>query len=174
MVPCLHQGNIYIQRKLRVWRDLKCIHLVGAKSPFTCAGRRTTPSQESLYRPENGNLPKLGCTYHHGTVFTPRQCLYQKEAMCMERPDMYSHSPCKNLSYLCGPSKYPSQGSRYRPENGNLHKLGWTYRHGTVFAPRQCLYQKEATVMERPETYSLTWCKKPSYLCGPSNYSASN
>ena len=30
MVPCLHQGNIYTKRKLRVWRDQKCIPLVGA------------------------------------------------------------------------------------------------------------------------------------------------
>ena len=173
MVPCLHQGNIYITRKLRVWRDQKYIQLVGAKTPLPSVGRQTTPSQGSLYRPENGNLRKFGCTYHHGTVFAPRQCLYQKEAMCMERPEIYSPILCKNSFYLCGPSNYPSQGSRYRPENRNLHKLGWIYRHGTMFAPRQCLYQKEATGMERPETYSLTWCKKRSYLCGPSNYSAS-
>ena len=162
MVPCLHQGNIYIKRNLRAWRDQKLIPLVVAKTPLTCAGHQATPSQGSLYRPENGNLRKLGCTYHHGTVFAPRQYFYQKEATAMERPEMYSPSLCKNSSYLCWLSNYPSQGSRYRPENGNLHKLGWTYRHGTVFAPRQCLYQKEATGTERPKTYSITWCKKPS------------
>ena len=32
MVPCLHQGNIYEKRKLRIWRDQKCIALVGAKT----------------------------------------------------------------------------------------------------------------------------------------------
>ena len=30
MVPCLHQGNIYTKRKLRVWREQICIPLVGA------------------------------------------------------------------------------------------------------------------------------------------------
>ena len=39
MVPCLHQGNVYIKRKLRVWRAKKCIPLVGAETPLTCAGR---------------------------------------------------------------------------------------------------------------------------------------
>ena len=29
----------------------------------------------------------------------------------------------------------------------HLRKLGWTYSHGTVFAPMQCLNQKEATGM---------------------------
>ena len=103
MVPCLHLGNI--KRKIKVWREQKCVCLVGAKTPLTCAIRQTIPSQ----------------------------------------------------------------GRRYKVENGNLRKLGWTYRHGTVFAPRPYLYQKEATGMERPEIYSTTWCKDPSYLCGPSN-----
>ena len=45
MVPCLHQGIIYTKRKLRVWRDQKCIPLVGAITPLTSAGRQNTPSQ---------------------------------------------------------------------------------------------------------------------------------
>ena len=32
MVPCLHQSNIYIKRKVQVWRFQKCIHLVSAKT----------------------------------------------------------------------------------------------------------------------------------------------
>ena len=38
MVPCLHKGNIHTKRKQRAWRDQKCIPLVGAKTPLTCAG----------------------------------------------------------------------------------------------------------------------------------------
>ena len=30
MVPCLHQSNVYISRKLRVWRAQKCAPLLGA------------------------------------------------------------------------------------------------------------------------------------------------
>ena len=45
MVPCLKQGNIYTKRKLRAWRDQKCIPLVGAISPLTCVGRQNTPSR---------------------------------------------------------------------------------------------------------------------------------
>ena len=107
MVPSLHQGNIYIKRKLRVWKDQKCIPLVGAKTPVTCAGRQTTPSQERRYRAENRNLRKLGLTYRHDTVFSPRQYSYQMEATGMERPEMHSPSWCKIPTYLCGPSSYP-------------------------------------------------------------------
>ena len=59
MVPCLHQGNIYTKRKLRVWRDKKCIPLVGAIIPLTCAGRQNTPSRGRQYRAQYGKLHKL-------------------------------------------------------------------------------------------------------------------
>ena len=103
MVPCLHQGNIYIKRKLQVWRDQKCIRLVGAITTLNCVGRHNTPSRERQYRTKNGKFGKLERTYGHGTVFAPRKYLYQKEAMGMERPEMYSVSRCKNSTYLCGP-----------------------------------------------------------------------
>ena len=107
MVPCLHQGNIYTKRKLQVWRDQKCIPLVGVKTILTCAGRQNTPSRGRRYRAQKGKSRKLGRTYRHGSVFTLRKYLYQKEATGMERPEMYSVSRCKNHTYLCGPSKYP-------------------------------------------------------------------
>ena len=107
MVPCLHQGNIYTKRKLRVWRDQKLIPLVGAITTHTCAGRHTTPSRGRQYRAQNGKFDKLGRTYGHGTVFAPRKYLCQKEATGMERPEIYSVSRCNNPTYLCWPLKYP-------------------------------------------------------------------
>ena len=107
MVPCLHQGNIYIKRKLQLCRDQKCIPLVGAITPLNCAGHHNTPSRRRQYRAQKGKFGELGRTYCHGTVFAPRKYLYQKEATGMERPEMYSVSRCNNPTYLCGPSKYP-------------------------------------------------------------------
>ena len=107
MVPCLNKSNASIKRKLGVWRDQKCIPLVGAITPLTCAGRQITPSRKRQHWAQKGKLRKLGRTYRHGTVFAPKQYLYQKEARGMERPEMYSDSRCNNLTYLCGPSKYP-------------------------------------------------------------------
>ena len=105
MVPCLHQGNIYTNRKLRVWRDQKCIPLVGAITSLNCAGRQNTLSRGRQYRSQNEKLHKLGRTYLHGTVFAPRKYLYHKEATGMETPEMYCVSRCNNPTYLCGPSK---------------------------------------------------------------------
>ena len=96
MVPCLHQGNIYTKRKLRVWRDQKYIPLVGAKTPRNCAGRDITPSRGRQYRAQNGKFGKLGRVYGQGTVLAQRKYLYQKEATGMERPEMYSVTRCNN------------------------------------------------------------------------------
>ena len=96
MVPCLHQGIIYTKRKLRVWRDQKCIPLVGAITPLTCAVRHNTPSRGRRYRAQNGKFGKLGRTYGHSTVFAPKIYLCQKETTALERPEMYSASRYNN------------------------------------------------------------------------------
>ena len=107
MVWCLHQGNIYIKRKLRVWRDQKYIPLVGGITPLNCASRHNTPSRGRKYRAQKGKFGKLGLTFGHGTVFAPRKYVYQKEVTGMERPEMYFVSRCNNPTYLFGPSKCP-------------------------------------------------------------------
>ena len=68
--------------------------------------------------------------------------------MGMERPEMYSLVGAKTSVTCAGRQTTPSQLIWYRPENGNMRQLGWTYCHGTVFAPRQYVYLKEATGME--------------------------
>ena len=107
MAPCLHQGNIYTKRKLRAWRDQKCIALVGAITALTCVGRQNTQSRLMRYRAKTGKVRKLGRTYRHGTVLAPRKYVYQTEVTGKERPVMYSACRCNNPTYLCGPSKYP-------------------------------------------------------------------
>ena len=62
-----------MKRELGVWRDQKCITLVGAKTLLTCGGSQTTLSEGRRYRAENGNLRKLGRIYRLGTVFEPIQ-----------------------------------------------------------------------------------------------------
>ena len=120
MVPCLHKSIDYIKRKLREWRVRKCIHLVGAKPSLTCTGLQTTTSHVSQYRAENGNLRKSESTYCHGTVFPPKQCLYQKEATGRESPKMCSSCRCINLTYLCGTVNDPVSS---RPVEGRERKF---------------------------------------------------
>ena len=107
MVPSLHQSSVYVKRKLRVWRVQKFIPLVGTTTAPTCAGLQTNTSHVRQYGAENGNLCKFGSTFHHGTMFAPKQCIYQTEATGMMTPKMYYSSQCKNRTYLCEPANYP-------------------------------------------------------------------
>ena len=166
MVPCLHQSNVYMKRKLRAWRVQKCISLVSARMSLTCAGLETTPFHVSQYRAKNGNLRKTGYTFSQCTIFAPKQCLYQKEATGMESPKIYSFVGGKTSITCAGLQTTPSHVSQYRAENGNLRKSGSTFSNGTVFAPKQRLYQNETMGMESPKMYSSHRCKNLTYLRG--------
>ena len=126
MVLYLHQGNIYIKKNLRAWRDQKCIRLVGAKTPVTCAGRQTAPSEGRRYRAENGNL-------HKKSKGIKRKLRVWRGQKCVCLVGAKTPLTCGDRQTT------PSHGSRCRAENLNLRKLGWNYRHGTVFASRQYL-----------------------------------
>ena len=149
MVPCLHQCNGYIKRKLREWRVQKCIALVGEDTVLTIAGPQTTPCHGGQYRVQRGNLRNFGPSKPHGTAFAPMQWLYQKEATGMESSNMYCPSRCRYRTHQLGAVNYPvCSGGQYRVQRENLRKFGPTLPHSTSFAPMQWLYQKEATGME--------------------------
>ena len=175
MVPCLHQNNVYIKKKLRVWRVQKCIPLVGAKILIPGVGLQTTLSQVSQYRAELGNLRKSGSTFGHSTEFAPKQCFYVKRNLRVWTVKKCIPLVSAKTSFTCpGLQMTPSQESQYRAENKILRKSGSTFSHGTVFAPKQCLYQKEATGMESPKIYSSRRCKNLVYLCGTANIPVSS
>ena len=118
MLPWWVKSNDCNKRKLRVWRVEKCISLVGAKTSLTCGGLQTTPSQVIQYRAENGNLRKTGSNFCHSTVFTPKQCLYQKKATGMDSPKVYSTCRFWKTSLACaGLQTTPSHVIQYRAEN---------------------------------------------------------
>ena len=47
-----------------------------------------------------------------------------------------------------GSQTTPFHGGEYRAEKGNMRKFGPTNSHGTTFAQKQWLHQKEATRMD--------------------------
>ena len=101
-VPCLHQINVYIKRKLRVWGTQKCNFLIGAETVPTVTGRQTTYSQAMPYMANIGNLRQYGASNPQGTVFAPNQCLYQKEATGVGNPKMSFPNRCRNRTYGYG------------------------------------------------------------------------
>ena len=94
-------------------------------------------------------------------------CLYQDDIYTKRKLLVWRHQKCiplvgaKTILNCAGRQNTQSRLMRYRAKTGKLRKLGETYRFGTVFAPRQYLYKKEATGMERPEMYSARRCNNP-------------
>ena len=106
MVPCLHQSNVYIKRKLQVCRAQKCNFLVGAQSYVpvrACKLPRVMLHHIELIMEifRNSGLPiALVPCLHQSNVSI------KKENTRMESPKMYSSRRCKNRTYLCGTANY--------------------------------------------------------------------
>ena len=91
-----------------------------------------------------------------GILFAMVPCLnqchvYIKRKLRECRAQKYN--PCFGVkSSLCSTGLQTTQfhAAPYRADSTNLREVGATYRHGTVFAPMQCLYQKEAKGMQSP------------------------
>ena len=212
MVTCLHQWNVYIKRKLRVYSSHKCNPCFGAKSPLRSTDLQTTLFHAAPYRADSTTLWEFGAIYRHGTVFAPIECLYQKEAKgiraqkcnpcsvqkahiavqackepcfmqhcigptvqicgnsglpipmvpCLHQCNVYIKSklricradkcnPCfgaKRPLRITGLQRTRFHAAPYRADSTNLREFGASYRNGTVFAPMECLYQKEAEGMQ--------------------------
>ena len=166
MIPHFHQRNGYIKSKLRAWRVQKCIALVGADTVLTTAWPLTTQFHGAC-RAQNGNLRNFGPTNPHGTAFAPKQWLYQNEATGMESSKMYCPSRCRYRTYHCVEAKYPvSLGGSIGPKVEICEISARPINpHGTAFAPKQWLYQKEATGMESSKLWRPSRCRYCTYLC---------
>ena len=169
MVPFLHQSNVYVKRKLRIWRVEKCIPLVCAKTSPVLDCKRPRLESASV-----GSRMKI-CR-NPGLPFAMVPCLHQSNVYIKKNLLVWRVEKCilfvgeKTALTSAVRQTTPSHVSQYRAENGNLRKSGSTFRHGTVIAPKQCLYQKEATGMESPKMHSSSRCKYRTYLFRTANY----
>ena len=112
--------------------------------------------------PRTEKLRKLWQTYLHGTVFPQKKYLYQKEATVWTDQKSIPLIGAMSPLTCTGRQNTPSQRRQYRAHNVKFGKLGRTYGHGTMFAPRKYLYHKEAAGMERPEMYSVSQSNNPT------------
>ena len=117
MVPCLHQGNIYTKRKLRAWRDKKCVPLVSAITPLTCAGRQNTPSRGRRSWPRmesclnwDGPIAIEPCLYQ-GNIYTKRKLRAWRDQKCIPLVGAITQLTC------AGRQNTPSRWRRYRAQN---------------------------------------------------------
>ena len=108
------------------------------------------------YRPENGNSGQpfvmVPCL-HQSNVYFKRKIWVWRVQKCIPLVGAKSSLNCAGLQTT------PCHVRQNRSENRNLWKSGSTFFHVSMFAPKQCLYQKEATHMESPKMYSSRRCK---------------
>ena len=67
----------------------------------------------------------------------------------------------------------PFHGVQYRAQNGNLRNFGPSNPHGTAFASKQWIYQKEATGMESSKLYRRIRFRYRTYHCVEAKYPVS-
>ena len=140
-VPCLHQINVYIKRKLRVWGTQKCNFLIGAETGPTVTGRQTTFSQAMPY------MANIGICGSSGPPIPKVPCFHQINVYIKRKLRVWGTQKC---NFLIGPETVPtvmgrqtaySQAMPYMANFGNLRLYGASNPQGTVFVQNQCLYQ---------------------------------
>ena len=91
----------------------------------------------------NSGLPfaMVPC-FHQSNLYTKRKLRERSTQKCDACFGVVS--PLRST----GPQATHFHAVRYRADIANLRKLGATFRHGTVLAPKQSLYKKETTGME--------------------------
>ena len=155
-----------MQRKLRVCSAHKCIPCFGAKSPLRSTDLQRTRFHAAPYNADSTNLLEFGAGNRHGTVFAPmefyikrklRVCSAQKCNPCFGAKSLLRRTDLQRTLFNSAP---------YRADSTNLSEYGAGYRHGTVFASMECLYQKETKGMQCQKMKSLFRCKKPTSQYG--------
>ena len=151
MVPSLCKNNVHFERKLSRRRAQKCNTCARVKIKQTCTGLQTT--MHVAFSAVQGRQWKNALFLGLSIAMVP--CLHQSNVHIKRtrwRRRAQKYNPCvspKSEQACTGLQTTPSHAAQYRADIGNLRNFGDTYRHNSVFAPKQCAHQKEATGMER-------------------------
>ena len=144
MVPHLHQRNVYIKRKLGEWRAQKCNTMFGADTVLTSAGPQTT-----LFHGVSIGTRTEICE-SSGLPIPMVPPLRQSNGYIKRKLGEWRAQKCNAIVGVhtvlnsTGPQTTPFQGGQHRAKNGSMPNFGPTNPHGTAFAPKQWLHQKEA------------------------------
>ena len=171
MVPRLHKSNGCIKRKLREWRVQKCIAL-SVQIPYLPLCRHKLPCFMGGIGPrmeicETSTLPiPIIPRLHRSNGYIKRKLRAWRVQKCIALVG------ADTVLTTTWPQTTPFHGA-YRAQNGNMRNFGPTNPHGTALAPKQWLYQNEATGMESSKMYCPSRCRYRTYHCVVTNYPVS-
>ena len=86
---------------------------------------------------------------------------------------MYCPSRCRHRTYQSVAAKYLVSLGVGQSLELKYAEFGTTNPHGKAFAPKQWLYEKEATGMESSKRYCPRRCRYRTYQCVAANYPVS-
>ena len=174
MVPCLHQWNAYIKRKLRVCIARKCNPCYCAKSSLRSTDLQRTRFHSAPYSADSTTLRNLVLPIdmvlclHQCNVYIKRKLTVCSAQKC--NPSFGAKRPLRSTDLKI--TRF--HAAPYRADSTNLREFGASYRHGTVFVPMECLYQKEAEGIAMPKNiifvsvqkghFALRTCKEPGSM----------
>ena len=174
MVPHFHNRNVYFKRKLRVWRTQKCIALVHGKPHLSVWVYK-------LPRFMGGTIgPRMEICDTSGLPIPMVPRLHQSNGYIKRKIRVWRAQKClalvgaETVTVLTSTGPHPPPffigGGQYRVGNGNMQNFRPTNPHGTAFAPKQWLYEKEDTGLERSKMFYPSRCRNSTYQCGAVNY----
>ena len=106
-------------------------------------------------------------------------CLHQSNGYIKRKLRAWRVQKCivlvgaETVLITASPRSTSFHGGLYRAPNANMRNFGLTNPHGTTFAPKQWLYQKEATGMDSLKMYCPSRCRYRTYHCVEAKYPAS-
>ena len=121
------------------------------------------------HRPVRVNkLPHvLQCRMHQYKVYIKRKLRVWRAQKCNFLVS------AKTEPTVVGRQTNPCLAAPYLVSNRNFQNFRVTYRHGTVFAPMECLYCKEVTEVESPKMQFPSQSKNRTARNGSTNYTVS-
>ena len=170
MVPCLHQNSTDINRN---FRDAEPKNIILGLLQKGCKPRRDFKLTAFMYR-HVGTRMQISVT--SGLLIAMIPCLHENNTYIKRK---FYGCRAKKYNFWAGVKSLRTSTelqiariheSPYRADNANFRNFEASFRHGTVFAPKLYLLQKEALGMQRPKILFFGWCKKSTNLYGASNY----
>ena len=145
------------------WRTQKCNPCFGAESPLRSTRLRTNGFHASPYRAVSVNLRNSGLPFT--VVPCLHQCnLYMKGNLREWRTQKCE--PCFGAESPLRSTGLQTTGFHATPYSDvilNLRKLGAAFHRGSVFAPMQSIYEKEATENGEPKNVILVLVQKAHF-----------
>ena len=149
MVPRLHQFNGYIKKEATSMESSKMYFPSRCRyRTHQCGAANYPVSWGTVQDPPRKYAKLRAYQYPWYRVSTNAMVILKRKLRAWRVQKCIALVGADIALTSAGPQTTPCHGVQYRVHQGNMRNFGPSNTHGTVSAPMQWLYQKEATGME--------------------------